>query len=328
MIYKHYETNKIKLNKLILIYGKNNGLKNEVIKNLLKDKNIISNYDEKEIIDDPEIFFEQILSKSLFEDEKIIIIKRGTDKLLKIIKEINLNILDNVVIIVVADSLEKKSKLRSEFEKNKNMVCVAVYPDDNKTLLRLSMDFLEKNKLRLSSSNINLIINKCDGDREKLINEFQKIKLFSAEGKKISSESINKLVNLGENHSISELVDNCLAKNEKRAIYILNENNFTNEDCIIITKTFLNKSKKIQELISNFIINKNIETTISSAKPPIFWKDKEITKQQIFKWSPESIKLLIYKLNEIELLIKKNLKISIYIIIDFILEQSSSKTNN
>ena len=147
-------------------------------------------------------------------------------------------------------------------------------------------------------------------------------------GKKLNAENILKLTNLIENHSISELVDNCLAKNKKKIINILNENNFNNEDCIMITRTFLLKSKKILNLSSEFTSNKNIDLTISSAKPPIFWKDKEITKQQIYKWTPENIKQLIYRLNEIELLVKKNINNSINLVTDFILDQSSSNINS
>jgi DNA polymerase-3 subunit delta len=137
-----------------------------------------------------------------------------------------------------------------------------------------------------------------------------------------------KITNLIENHSVSELVDNCLAKNNKKIINILNENNFNNEDCILITRSLLNKSKRVLQLAKEFENNKNIELTISSAKPPIFWKDKEITKQQIKNWKPKSIKDLIYKLIDIELLIKKNLNNSLNLITDFILEQSSSGSNN
>ena len=163
---------------------------------------------------------------------------------------------------------------------------------------------------------------------ENLLNELNKIELYCKGGKKITSENITKITNLVENHSISELVDNCLVKNKKKIIHILNENNFTNEDCILIIRTFLNKAKKINQLAKDFTINKNIELTISSAKPPIFWKDKEVTKQQIFKWSPDKIKILIYQLNELELIIKKNINNSINFVTDFILDQSTPKTNN
>ena len=68
--------------------------------------------------------------------------------------------------------------------------------------------------------------------------------------------------------------------------------------------------------------------TISSAKPPIFWKEKEMTKQQIYKWKPKNVKKLIYLLSETELKIKKNIDNSINLVTDFILLQSSSETNN
>ena len=330
MIIKSYELNKINFdqNKLILFYGKNEGLKNDSINNLLKDKENILKYEEKEILENTNIFLENIFSKSLFENEKIIIIKRVTDKILKIIEEIEEKKIEDLKIIINADILEKKSKLRSFFEKSKEHVCVAFYPDTNQVLSKLTYNFFNQKKISISPANINLIVNKCNGDRETLFNELDKIEYFSKGGKKITEERIIKLTNLIENHSISDLIDNCLAKNKKKIINILNENNFGNEDCIIITRTFLLKSKKILKLCSEFKSNKNIDLTISSAKPPIFWKDKEITKQQIYKWTPENIKQLIYRLNELELLVKKNINNSINLITDFILDQSSSNTNS
>ena len=330
MIIKSYEINKINFdqNKLVLLYGKNEGFKNEATNNLIKNKDEVTKYEEKEILENINDFIESILSKSLFESEKIIIIKRVTDKILKIIDEIDSKNIEDIKIILNADNLEKKSKLRSLFEKDKRYVCVPFYPDTDQTLSKLTYNFLKKKNILISQSNINLIVNKCNGDRETLLNELNKIEYFSKNGKKITAENISKLTNLIENHSISELIDNCLVKNKKKIVNILNENNFNNEDCILIIRTFLNKAKKILKLSSEFQNNKNIDLTISSAKPPIFWKDKEITKQQIYKWTPENIKQLIYKLSEIELLIKKNINNSINLITDFILYQASSNTNN
>ena len=330
MIIKSFEINKINFdqNKLVLFYGKNEGFKNEATNNLIKDKDEITKYEEKEVLENINDFIESILSKSLFESEKIIIIKRVTDKILKIIDEIDSKNIKDIKIILNADNLEKKSKLRSLFEKNKKYICVPFYPDTDQTLSKLTFNFLKKKNISISQSNINLIVNKCNGDRETLLNELNKIEYFSKNGKKITAENIAKLTNLIENHGISELIDNCLAKNKKKIVNILNENNFNNEDCILITRTFLNKAKKILKLSSEFQNNKNIDLTISSAKPPIFWKDKEITKQQIYKWTPENIKQLIYKLSEIELLIKKNINNSINLITDFILNEASSNINN
>ena len=330
MILKSYEINKINqsINHLILFYGKNEGLKNEAINVLIKDKNNISNYEEKEILDNESNFIENILSKSLFEQQKFILIKRATDKILKIIENLNSKNLEDTIIIVNSDNLEKKSKLRSFFEKDKTLICIPFYPDNDQTLSKLAYNFFKNKKILISPSSINLIVNKCSGDREKLVNELHKIEFFTKNGKKIDNVSISKLINLNENHSISELVDNCLAKNKKKTISILNENNFNNEDCIMITRSFISKAKKLLILSKTFETNKNIDLTISSAKPPIFWKEKEITKQQILKWNSRNIKQLIYSLSETELQIKKNINNSINLITDFILSLSSTEASS
>ena len=330
MILKSYEINKINqsINHLILFYGKNEGLKNEAINVLIKDKNNISNYEEKEILDNESNFIENILSKSLFEQQKFILIKRATDKILKIIENLNSKNLEDTIIIVNSDNLEKKSKLRSFFEKDKTLICIPFYPDNDLTLSKLAYNFFKNKKILISPLSINLIVNKCSGDREKLVNELHKIEFFTKNGKKIDNVSISKLINLNENHSISELVDNCLAKNKRKTISILNENNFNNEDCIMITRSFISKAKKLLILSKTFETNKNIDLTISSAKPPIFWKEKEITKQQILKWNSRNIKQLIYSLSETELQIKKNINNSINLITDFILSLSSTEASS
>jgi DNA polymerase-3 subunit delta len=239
VIIKSYETSKIniKKNNIILLYGKNSGLKKEVISSeLLKKINYnVTFYEEKEILDNKNIFFENISSNSLFEKEKTIIIKRASDKILKTIEEVNEKNLEDILIIIDAENLEKKSKLRTFFEKNKKLVCVPFYPDNDQTLSKLTYNFFRDKKISVSNSNINLIVNKCNGDREKLMSELHKVEYFSKNGKKIDNENISKLINLIDNHSMSELIDNCLAKNKKKTISILNENNFSNEDCIIIT---------------------------------------------------------------------------------------------
>ena len=326
MIIKPYELNKIDNNSnFFLFYGKNEGLKTECIENLLKknkEKNVFS-YDEKQIHEGKENFFENILSGSLFENNKTIIINRSSDKIYEIIQELIERNIKNVKIIINSGILEKKSKLRSLFEKKQNMFCIPAYSDTNETLSRIAINFLKEQKISISQFNINLIIDKCNGDRINLKNELEKIKIYSTHKKKISTEEILKLINLSENHEFSELIDNCLAKNTKKTINILNENNFSNEDCIIILRTFLLKAKKILKLSVEFEKNNDVNKTITSAKPPIFWKDKEIVKTQLYKWKPKKVKELIFLINSIELQIKKNFNNSILIITDFILNQSS-----
>ena len=330
MILKSYEIDKINFDnqKLFLFYGKNEGFKYECIKKITNNREKSVSYDEKEILENSDSILDSLFTNSLFENEKIIIIKRATDKILKVVEEINQKNIEDTIIIINADNLEKKSKLRSYFEKSKNQVCIAFYPDNDQTLAKIAYNFCKEKKIAISQSDINQLVSKTNGDRHNLITELEKIENFVKNGKKLNSENLLKLINLYENHSISELINNCLAKNKRNTIKILNENNYTNEDCILISRTFLTQSKKILKLSTEYSKNKNIDLTISSAKPPIFWKDKEITKKQVYEWKPENLRKLIHELNEIELQIKKNLNNSIYLISNFILEKSISKANN
>ncbi len=323
MIIKPYEFQKINyaVSKVILMYGKNEGYKKEIIKNINQVKNEILNYEQNEIIENENILFENIFSGSLFNNKKIIIVRRITDKFLNIIEKIDADKIEDSIIILIADNLEKKSKLRSKFEKNKNFICMPFYPDNDQVLVKLAYNFFRDKKIPVSNSIINLVTNKCNGDREVLLNELNKIELYSKNGKTITEENLTKLINLIENHNISELINNYLVKNNKKTANILNENNFSNEDCVLITRTFLNKAKRLLNLSKEYQEHNDVELAISSAKPPIFWKDKEITKQQIYKWKPEKIQKLIYKLNELELHTKKNINLGINLITDFILDK-------
>ena len=331
MIVKSFEVNKklIQNKKFFLMYGENQGLKNETIQKEFKKNypDSVYNYDENEILSNEEDFFENISSKSFFEKEKLIIINRVTDKIKNLIEEIVEKKIADLVIILNANSLEKKSKIRSYFEKTKDIICIPFYNDNNQTLSIIVGQFFREKKIPISQKLINLVVQRSRGDRQNLNNELKKIENFVLNKSKIEINDILKLTNLAENYSVSELVDNCLAKNKRTTINILNENNYSLDDCILVIRTFLLKSKRILKLKKEFKINNNMETTLSSSKPPIFWKDKEIVKQQIKCWSNYNIENLVYKISEIELLIKKNTASAINILSDFIIEQATTTSN-
>tara|TARA_B110000046_G_scaffold121533_1_gene128168 strand:+ start:2885 stop:3880 length:996 start_codon:yes stop_codon:yes gene_type:complete len=331
MIVKSYELSKIDIKKncLFLLFGANEGHKKQIINEKFKKFYPQSTYvyEETEVLNNQENFFNNILTKSFFENEKLIIINRVSDKINNIIKELIEKNVADLIVVLNASALEKKSKIRSLFEKSKNTICIPFYEDNNQTLSAIIENFFRESKIPISQQAINLIVQRSRGDRQNLNNEMDKIKSFVQNKNKVDIEDLLKLTNLAENYSVSELIDCCLSKNKKRTINILNENNYSLEDCILIIRTFLIKSKKLLKLCYEYNNNKDIEAVISSAKPPIFWKDKDITKQQIKIWSFNNIQNLIYKISDIELLIKKNNYNSINILSDFIIEQATT-TNN
>jgi len=329
MISKYYEIEKFK-NKTnyFLFYGANEGQKQDVIQASFSQftKENTYKYLEKDVIDNKQTFFENVYSKSFFENEKLILISDVSDKILNLIEEIIASKVNDVVIILIAKRLDKKSKIRNYFEKEEIALIVPFYEDKPQTLLSIAKKILLENKINLSTENINLIIERSQGDRINLRNELQKIINLNQNNKKLVLGDILKLTNLSENYTAGELVDNCLIKNKKRTLNILNENIPSSEDSILILRTFLNKLKRLRKLKLNLDQNSNIDQVINSFKPPIFWKDKNIIKQQIKIWKLNDIESFIVDLNNTESLIKKNPQISIQIINDMILDKLK-KTN-
>ena len=327
MILKYFELEKLNFDvtNFILFHGKNEGLKGEEIKKIKnKFKIKFKNYDEKQVIDNTEEFFANNLNKSLFDSDKIIIINRCTDKIIKIVEELIDSNINDIIFILTSDVLEKKSKLRIFFEKSKKkLVSIAFYPDNYDTLLKIARQTLREKKILLSNECISVLVSKCASDRKNLLNEIEKIELYLKDKKKISNEEVFKIINLSENHSVNELVNSCLVKNQKKLFKILNDNIFSNEDCIVIIRTLLKKTKDLLNLVVQFHLNKNINTTIDNAKPPIFWKDKSIIKDQMNLWSVNKLKDLIIEINDIEYQVKKNSTNSINLTTNFLLEKAA-----
>ena len=323
MIIKAYEHQKIKKikNNIYLFYGENDGYKNQVIKDIFIDnhKENIERFEEGEILNNFENFISKLINKSFFDELKLILISRVSEKTVKLIDELMDRKINDVTIVLNAGNLEKKSKLRSLFEKDKNLICMPFYKDDSRTLIQLANNFFRKNKISISQEIVNLIVDRSSGDRINLNNELNKISLFLLNKEKINIDDVIKLTNLAENYSISELADNCLSKNIKKINKIFNENVFSVDDCILIIRTLLLKSKRLLEIKKMDNSNRNIEQIISNYKPPIFWKDKEIVKNQASKWSKKETEKLIYRIHDMELIIKKNYYNSLNIVSDFIL---------
>jgi len=331
MILKSFELGKLKLENysFYLFYGDNEGLKEETIKNFFEKKyqDKIYRYEEKEILDNRDNFFNSVFTKSFFDNEKLIIINRTTDKIKETIEDlIEKNPID-IQIILNSKNLEKKSTLRKIFEKEKSIICVPFYEDNNQTLNSIISLFFGNKKIPISQQLINVLIERSRGDRKNLNNELKKIENYSLNKKNLNLEEIIKLTNLADNYSASELVDHSLAKNTRKTVTILNENNYSDEDNIIIIRTLLAKLKRLVKIYELVDEKNNIEQAISTCKPPIFWKDKPLVIQQIRSWRKDHLKNLIYKTNEIELLIKKNSSVAKNILSDFLVN-NSKKTNN
>ena len=322
MIIKNFEIDKFKKSSsnLHLIYGVNEGIKQDLINNIYLEgyKGDIFKYEEHEVLNNIDQFISNLLTKSLFGNEKIIIISRATDKLCTLINDLLDREIVETKIIIKSSNLDKKSKLRNLFEKEDQLICTPVYEDDSRSLNYVIQNFLKVNNFSLSQEIKNILIERSKGDRINLKNELSKLKNLSLSKNKISVEDVNKLSNLAENYSVFELSDNYLAKNSKKVSNILNENNYSSEDCILIIRTILNKSKRLLKIRNDIDKNTNIDHAISSFKPPIFWKEKDIVKKQAQSWSTSEVKEIIFKINDLEALVKKNNTNSMLFVSNFV----------
>ena len=326
MIIKSFEINKKKKfdnQHYFLIYGENEGLKFEIVQ-ILKENFFgnIETVDESQILSNTDLFHEKLLNKSLFEKEKTIIINRCSEKIYDFIEEITKKDIPDIKMILNANILEKKSKLRNLFEKGKKLVVIPTYKDNSLTLAEITKKFFYNYKISISQETINLLVNRCNGDRGYLKLELEKILIYIQNKRDISLEEIYKLTNLSENFSINELVDNSLSKNIQKTSEIINESNYKPEDGIMILRTFLQKAKRLLSLYEKQAKNESIDSLINNHKPPIFWKDKPIVKKQLENWSKSKLRELIININKTELFFKKNNSSGLMMIFNFIYETS------
>ena len=320
MIIKSYEIlnnpkNFAKYN-LFLLYGENNGLKNDIVeklKNLLdKEHNKTEFFQiyENEIIANDENFYNSIYSGSLFSAFKIIVVNTESDKILKNINDITENSPENVIVIILAEVLEKKSKLRNLFEKSKNTICIPCYPDNEKDLHLIAISEFKKKNIVLSRESINLLIEKSNNDRKNLKNEIEKIISYSLNKKNLDIDEVRSIINFSGEYKSDSFINECLCGNILQYKKILSELYIGSFNQIFLLRIL---SKKVQRLLnlkeqqSNTI---SLDTLINTSKPPIFWKEKSIVKKQLTIWKSNALKNIISEINDTEILCKKKPQIS------------------
>tara|TARA_B100002051_G_scaffold232120_1_gene230659 strand:+ start:1759 stop:2769 length:1011 start_codon:yes stop_codon:yes gene_type:complete len=323
MIAKSYEISKkpsfyFKYN-LFLLYGENEGLKKEIkflIAKNKQDAELLSFY-ENNIISDKEKFYNTIYSASLFTKEKIIIINGASDKIFNEIEEISEKFPVGVCMIIISNILDKKSKLRNFFEKEKQTLCVPCYLDNNRDLEIIARNELRKNNISLSQESVNLLIEKSNSDRNNLKNEIDKIKAFSMNNKNLEIDNIKSLINFSGEYKSDSFVNECLSGNVLEYKKILSE---LYENTLNQTFFFRIMSNKINRLLNIKKTEKkynDLDGLLNALKPPIFWKEKPIVKKQLNIWKTSDLKNIISEINKAELLCKKNPQVSKIVFFNF-----------
>ena len=308
MIYKSYKVegniNKIR-QKIVLFYGENFGLKNSFKNEIKSTYNLaeILIFHQEEIKKNNQLLLNEITEDSLFQKDKIILIYQADDKIYELIDEVR-EFNSNQKIFLFADNLDKKSKLRNNFEKSDNYACIACYNDNELTIKKLIFEKL-KGFTGLTPENLNIIVDKSNLDRVKLDNEINKIYSFY-QNKKIETNSLNELLDSSVNDDFSILKDEALKGDKVRTNKMLRDTIIEADKNIFYLNQINLRLTKLLEINKKNENNKNLEKSISDLKPPIFWKDKPNVLAQAKKWRSDKIRDMLNKTHDLELKIKSN----------------------
>lgn len=296
----------LRKNKVNLLYGENDGIKDDIkteIKNEKGEAEIINLFQE-EILKNNKVLFDHIQNLSLFSLKKIIFIHEVTDKLYEDICELTENKLENIEVYIYAGALDKRSKLRSYFEKEKNIAIVACYQDNERTLSNYIRNKL-KGLTGLTQEITNIIIYNSNLNRKSIKSEISKIKVFFG-GNKIEKEKVLQLLNVTLNKEFGQIRDAALLGDKIKVNRLMGEIEFTNEDIYSYLNQIaarLNNLNEIQNLNQN--IN-NLETAVDSLSPKVFWKDKPIYINQLKNWDKKKLEETLLRIGQLELFMKKN----------------------
>ena len=295
--------------KAVLLYGENNGIK-EDIKNEVKKRNgdiKVINFFQEDLIKARDVLCHEVNNRSLFQDRKILFLHEITDKLFETISECLSNISDETKIFIFANLLDKKSKIRSFFEKEKTLGAIACYQDNERTLSEY-IRFKLKNITGLSQEIINLIINNSNMDRKIISAEILKVQTYFG-AQKLNKNKIKEILNVKTNIKFEQIRDATLMGNKSLVNSLIGEMDIVKEDTYFYLNQMNLRVNKLLEVKQINVNLKDLNLAIDEIKPKIFWKDKPIYLEQLKKINLNKLQQILEEIGNAEITLKKNSKI-------------------
>jgi len=290
------------LNKVIVLYGENQDLINDLNDQIISLCNVKNQKPkiifEDDILKKPDDIINYYLNGSLFEENKnITIIKNCSDKILEIINSIKNNIQDTLIIIN-SEILQKNSKLRQFGEYDKTSICIPCYQETKFDIKKFLIQQVQVHKLEVTENQIETILNFSSLKRSKIKEAVEKINIYK-DAKKITDKIIGEICTENDLKKNDEIIDILLSKNEKNINdFISNMSNYEKNfiEIIIILRSFIMKILDIQKIDKKLSTDERLERY----KPSIFWKDKDRIKNVLKIWSSKNLEKLLINLNIIE----------------------------
>ena len=291
-------------NNLLLFYGENLGLKEDFKKKISKhfSQDSIIKKNQEDLLNNENDFYVDLFNISLFEKKKIFVVSQCNDKIINLLDKIEGKLKDQKIFLF-AELLDKKSKLRSTFEKSKKNSCIACYADNELTLKNIIISKLS-GYTGLNTKNLNIIIDHCNYDRSKINNELDKIITYF-DKKIIITDKLEKILNIKTNENFDTIKNSVISGDSVKTNKLLSDTILEPEKNTFYLASInrhLNKLGEIVEMSKKM----NLEEAINGIKPPIFWKDKPFYLSQTQKWNMKKIKSALKQTYDIEILIKTN----------------------
>jgi len=313
MILKSYlvenNTNSLKSYICTLFYGENNGLKID-FKNKIKYENKESeviNLFEEDLLNNKNILLSEVNNLSLFTSKKIIFLHELSDKVFNTVEDILNKRNEDIQVYIFSKILDKKSKLRSLFEKKKELAAIPCYQDNERTLQQYISNKL-KNLKGVTPEIINFIMKNSYLDRGIINGEIEKIKTYFTNNH-IERNEIESLLNIKDDESFEKIRDATLLGDKLNVNKLIGEIRFQSEENFYYLNQLYIRFSKLLEIQDFNESVKDYEVTLEQIKPRIFWKDKPALLRQLKIWDIQGIQLAINDISKIEILMKRNSQI-------------------
>jgi DNA polymerase-3 subunit delta len=328
MIVKSFNLNFQELlkKKFTLLYGENISLISEIENKITTEakatKNLtIKKYQEEYLLQNKDIFDQLINAESLFGDQEMVVISKSTDKIIEIYDEKNAQDNDKRIIFL-SGPLTKKSKLRNLAEASTIFTCIACYNDTSEQLQSILFQKLKDNKISVSREFINSIFEINSLNRQDINDAVSKIQLIQNTSK-ITEDNLKNIFHSSENSNNFEIINFCLLGDKKNINKVLSNIYAQGINFNEILAALKYKVKKLIDILESDIANKDPNQLVESFKPPIFWKEKSMVKEQLRRWDKSELKQLMEIVYDIEVECKKNYDVSNIILQQFIVSTSN-----
>ena len=309
-----------------LLYGENSSFIFEIEQKIIKEaKNnnglVVKKYQEEYFLQNKDVFEQFINSESLFGDQELVIISESTDKILEIFDN-TIASTNNKKIIFLSSLLTKRSKLRNLAETETDFNCIACYDDTPVQLQSILLQKLKDNKISVSREFLNSIFEVNSLNRQDINDAITKIQLIQSTSN-IKEENLKNIFYSSSHNDNFEIINFCLLGDKKNINKVLSNIYIQGINFNEILAALKYKVNKLIEISVSNTSDLNVNQLVENYKPPIFWKEKNMVKEQLRRWTNGELNKLMEIIYETEINCKKNYEISNTILQQFIVSTSN-----